>query len=489
MSSQVCSRCRKRKIRCDLQLPACRNCRLADAECLFWEEALGKEIPCSYVHSLQQRVASLQLEIKNATDKAPATSTSLRGRDNLISAHAPEQGYHSNVVGYNDVPSPSRTSYLGPGSSARLLERLTKSAVQWHSVNNIQLPKNLLPDEASVMIRSQQLQGLWPVDMTHDQRAELHSLVPPSTQRAIIENYLDKVSPEYSLFSDEADSKLLAYENPLRWSSSNPTSPSAFAIAIVFAISTALISRDLDSNLAAISKRFREKVQIISQRTASSGDRIETAKETCAALCALAICELINPVSNQLWDLLGRAVSTMEHLREGYRLRGLSLDREFLELELSLLKLESFATLHFRRPSQFCEMRLKTIIGNLDGHKQLLEELNILPYLHAIAQKLRDVPDPSERLLEELVPLPLRIYSTTSDISIALATVYTALHPLFTASETFWNRIFDDALPGLLQLIAYSSLTIIDHVGRLNANNKVLSVWMTAERVLEFGAI
>lgn len=252
-----------------------------------------------------------------------------------------EQDYHLSTCDYDDLPSPSRTAYLGPGSSARLLECTLKSLIQWHTAHNLQIPKRVLPDEPSPLMGISGFRTLQSFPMAYDQRKiELHSLVPLSTQRAIIEYYSKTVSPEYTLISAEQELALLVYENPLKWSSSNKSHPDAFAISIVFAISTALVARDLDPNVSGISLRCLDDMYKVSQEFTSPADPIEVTRWECTALCALALCELINPSSGVLWDLLGRATSILDHLREGYRLRHLSLDDAFRRLERSLIKLE-----------------------------------------------------------------------------------------------------------------------------------------------------
>jgi hypothetical protein len=258
------------------------------------------------------------------------------------SAQLLNQAYHLKVIDRQDHLSPLCTAYLGSGNSARLLEHLLRSISNWHLQNNVQVPKRLLPNEPSHLIRTQGSTLLRSFPITYDQRkVELHTLVPPSTQRAVIEHYLKIVSPEYSLLSIEQESTLVIYENPLKWSSLNKNDPSVFPISIAFAISTAMITRDIDSNLSIISMRYREEIIKAAQRVECPGDSTETTISTCRALCALSICELINPTSGQLWDSLGRAVSIMEQLREGYQLQNPSQHDEFLRLERSLLKLEA----------------------------------------------------------------------------------------------------------------------------------------------------
>jgi hypothetical protein len=295
----------------------------------------------SYLHSLRQRVASLQQEVKHAADRNSAglaAPVEEAGLDQLV-----EQGYHVSNMDPAHLPSPSRMTYLGPGSSARLLERLMKATMDWHLANDIAIPKRLLSDETNRTVAAHI--SRWPQSYQtgDDQRkVDLPSLVPLSTQRAIIEHYLKTVSPEYDLLPGEWQSSLAELDNPLKWSSANRNHPDAFTTSIVFAISTALVSRDLDPSLSSIAMRCREEVVRMSRRDALAGDLLEMKKWMCRALCTLAICELIRPTSGQVWDLLGRAASTIETIHEGYQLRGLGLDESYRGMERSLLKLEMY---------------------------------------------------------------------------------------------------------------------------------------------------
>ena len=48
----VCSHCKKRRIKCDVDLPACRNCTKLHKECLFWDTALSQQTSRKYVISV-----------------------------------------------------------------------------------------------------------------------------------------------------------------------------------------------------------------------------------------------------------------------------------------------------------------------------------------------------------------------------------------------------------------------------------------------------
>lgn len=490
MALQVCNRCRKKRIKCDLQLPACKNCRVADAECFFWDDSLGQDIPCSYLHSLRQRAASLQAEIQDITDKGHSKLATLD--ESADSGQSKDQGYHLTLASNDEVPLPSSTAYLGPGSSARLLEHLLKATVHWHLSNDVRIPERLLPDESAQLARLRDTKPLPSFSMTFDQRKhEIHTLVPPSTQRAIIEHYLKIVSPEYPLLTTAHESALLGYENPLRWSSAHKSDPKALALYIVLAVSTALITRDLDPSLFSLSIRCREDVQRLTERVSSTAEeQIDTLQWACTAFCALGLCELIAPTSGQFWDIMGKATSTFEQLRDGYHFQSGAPDLSFRRLEHSLLKLESQASLHFRRPSQTCGLRLPLSLAVLSTQDTSPDEIALLACQHEIRSRLTTLPPPSAKYVENVIPLPLQIYSIESNISIASASLYTCLHPIFTSCDIWsFNLTNDPYLSQLLHIIAKSASTVIDHHAKLNDDNKIISLWIAAERIMECGSL
>jgi Fungal specific transcription factor domain/Fungal Zn(2)-Cys(6) binuclear cluster domain len=53
----ACDRCRKRKNRCDQQLPACSSCQKSSVRCVGFDPITKKEIPRSYVFYLESRLA------------------------------------------------------------------------------------------------------------------------------------------------------------------------------------------------------------------------------------------------------------------------------------------------------------------------------------------------------------------------------------------------------------------------------------------------
>ncbi|KAI1623940.1 fungal-specific transcription factor domain-containing protein [Exophiala viscosa] len=60
----ACLRCRHKKKRCDQQLPKCRMCQNAGVECVSYDAVARRQIPRSYVHSLEERVAYLEMKLQ-----------------------------------------------------------------------------------------------------------------------------------------------------------------------------------------------------------------------------------------------------------------------------------------------------------------------------------------------------------------------------------------------------------------------------------------
>lgn len=113
----------------------------------------------------------------------------------------------------------------------------------------------------------------------------------------------------------------------------------------------------------------------------------------------------------------------------------------------------------------------------------------MLSHLHDITYRFTTIPPPPKDFFESLIPLPMQIASANSDIGIYSATLYTALHPLFTTPDACFSTMPSDASSRLFHIVAKSASIIIDHLARLNDDDKIISIWMAAERVLESGLV
>ncbi|KAL6925317.1 hypothetical protein FSHL1_002562 [Fusarium sambucinum] len=61
----ACLRCQRRKIKCDGDLPTCKNCRNAGATCTDGESARLKDLPREYISTLKNRIAWLESIIRS----------------------------------------------------------------------------------------------------------------------------------------------------------------------------------------------------------------------------------------------------------------------------------------------------------------------------------------------------------------------------------------------------------------------------------------
>ncbi|KAF7716094.1 Positive regulator of purine utilization [Penicillium ucsense] len=116
----ACNRCRLRKNRCDQRLPRCQSCEKAGVRCVGYDPITKREIPRSYVHFLETRVAYLEkrlvehkIEFKKAVafDEDEAIKTENEGD----TAHL---GSSSDATGADDLEK-KRKEATHPGDMER----------------------------------------------------------------------------------------------------------------------------------------------------------------------------------------------------------------------------------------------------------------------------------------------------------------------------------------------------------------------------------
>ncbi|KAH8646260.1 hypothetical protein BX600DRAFT_158322, partial [Xylariales sp. PMI_506] len=442
----------------------------------------------SYLYALRQKVSSLNLEIQQ-TRQHGISPTIHRGGTGSTSSPGQDDCYLT-ITDEVDTSSPSRTVYLGPGSAACLLARIIKASLRLHLEKDWPIPKRLLPNQTYRVEGLQELGSASSFVVLHDQRKEeLYSILPPSTQRALIKHYINVVSPEYPFLPTGEETTLLTLENPVKKAIPSKNDRANYMINIVFAISAALVARDLEPRLSGAAMRFREDMGILCRNISIPGNRLEENKWTCRALCTLVILDIINPVTGNVWELLGTAMSSLQELREGYQVAYSSLDADFWGIEYSILKLEWSIQLHFGRLSPFNDTHRSYSTTESPSLDAMSQELDLLDCLRTISHAFAAQPHCSAKHLENLIPPPLRVELATSVIGIRPASLYIALHRLFTTSIPYYHETMDASDSRLFQIVAHSAVSVIDHISQLNESDKIISLWMNAERVLECGAV
>jgi hypothetical protein len=173
------------------------------------------------------------------------------------------------------------------------------------------------------------------------------STMPLSTQRSLMEHYWKVIQSKYPLLSREQEILLLERENPIKWSMEHTNHPDSLALTAIFAISMALVARDLDSNFLSLAATARRSLELTAENIeSSSSNSIEAEKQRITVLCFSAILELVHPISGDIWEVVGRADAGMEQLRANLLALPMMVDDDFRRLEFSLLKIERYV--HFR---------------------------------------------------------------------------------------------------------------------------------------------
>ncbi|CAL9733235.1 pyrimidine pathway regulatory protein 1 [Monosporozyma servazzii] len=63
-SKSACKRCRMKKIKCDQELPSCRNCSKVNEPCVSLDAATGEDVPRSYMLFLEDRITVMARKLE-----------------------------------------------------------------------------------------------------------------------------------------------------------------------------------------------------------------------------------------------------------------------------------------------------------------------------------------------------------------------------------------------------------------------------------------
>ncbi|KAG8354425.1 hypothetical protein FVEN_g7746 [Fusarium venenatum] len=125
----ACNRCRKRKARCDTEVPACQPCQNSGSICEYTDGRSGKIHLRSFIHELERELMALEMQVHNAenatTETSPDTSN-LRSGDEATKT-------------FTDSSEGQPTS-IGPSSGIHLVRSALEYAQQDYS--NLETPSD-----------------------------------------------------------------------------------------------------------------------------------------------------------------------------------------------------------------------------------------------------------------------------------------------------------------------------------------------------------
>lgn len=169
-------------------------------------------------------------------------------------------------------------------------------------------------------------------------KLDFSSWIPPSTQRSLIGHYLKVVQSQYPLLSPEQEANIIEQEIPLRYSRRKLDHIDRLVIIAVLSISSALVARDIDIKFSVVATFYKDLLQKVAEATISHGSQTAASLGTVLALCFLAIDELVYPTSDRIWELVGRALTSMEQNQNNCA--SVEIDSGYRRLKSSLAKLE-----------------------------------------------------------------------------------------------------------------------------------------------------
>ncbi|KAH0426245.1 zinc finger transcription factor-containing protein [Colletotrichum camelliae] len=128
----ICSHCKRRRIKCDTDLPACRNCTKLRKDCCYWDNALSEETSRKHLHALIQHAERL---INETGELSSSESTNIPPGDPVVQNNAQtslsQSSYLSSILFQN--PSGANNScdtvFFGATSSYVRLANIIQGSV------------------------------------------------------------------------------------------------------------------------------------------------------------------------------------------------------------------------------------------------------------------------------------------------------------------------------------------------------------------------
>jgi hypothetical protein len=110
--AQACDRCRSKKIRCDGVRPCCSQCANVGFECKTSDKLSRRAFPRGYTESLEERVRSLEREVRELKDLLDAKDEQLDmlSRIHSFSPYSPPASAASGVASNKSRKSPDVSS-------------------------------------------------------------------------------------------------------------------------------------------------------------------------------------------------------------------------------------------------------------------------------------------------------------------------------------------------------------------------------------------
>ncbi|EQB59249.1 fungal specific transcription factor domain-containing protein [Colletotrichum gloeosporioides Cg-14] len=356
----ICSHCKRRRIKCDTDIPACRNCTKLRKDCCYWDNALGEETSRKHLHALIQHAERLIDETEELS-RSPE-SGNIAPDDPMVQNNAqiscsqsssPSSILFQNPSGANNS---SDTVFFGATSSFVRLANVIQGSVSLPTASDA---TTSVPQVARLY---ESVCGSLTVDIT--------GTMPFSEAQNLTSLYYRSIEITYPILGQELISQIL--DQVYNGSSATTEYENLAQIRLHFmlAISLALLS-PVDPRLQMFADAYFGKAMSCGTSIDLFIHPTNQSLQTTLLLCIYAwLC----PSAIDLWRVLGHASRMYLDIIEVHG-SGQTEPGDTDMLYRTLYSLETQTAIAFGRPSQLPDVKtlsvrspdwLSTAVGDMD---------------------------------------------------------------------------------------------------------------------------
>lgn len=295
----VCSHCKRRRVKCDMTLPACRNCVKLHQDCSYWDNALSQETPRKHIHALHQYIEGLIKETNEpcqafesvAASSIPATdptSPDLGGLGTVAAMHLQSKVLTSILCrpSSNAASSPDLAFFGVPNAFTRLATVVDKY---------IPLPKEVGLSATQPTRLPETIYGSLNIHIIAD--------LPRKDARSLAWLYYRSIEWTYPILGQDQIHQVLNCFYGGGSSRTGPAKPTFIRYSLIIAIAFALLSVQ-DRQLQIIADNY---VTNAIADGVSEDLFLRPTNESLQFMLLLSIYAWIRPGALNVWRILGHA--------------------------------------------------------------------------------------------------------------------------------------------------------------------------------------
>ncbi|KAF2008884.1 hypothetical protein BU24DRAFT_468668 [Aaosphaeria arxii CBS 175.79] len=325
----ACNNCKQRKLKCDAQIPICKNCAKAERECLVEDPATGLHRPRDYIRSLEtqskfleERVSYLESVLKETRpdvaldhldsdiavpnlENSPVASVG-NHRMQAIESENPRTGHARPDAGAQGADGLSdevallclgaagrEPQYFGP-SSALSFSRIASSVMG--------LPRQKRATSSQPSISNDRPSNVRQLETVERSRDRLLQVFPsPHKMSLLSQAYFENIHLQYPFLHRQTILSMEKHwrDSHARGDLSQVEDVSVFFLLMVYAIgSLALGKHEVDNAEACYTAALEFIVPIL---------EMDSLQSIQAILCC-AVYSIRSPIGDSLWKLSGMAI-------------------------------------------------------------------------------------------------------------------------------------------------------------------------------------